>query len=184
MPPTTIPPLRTARGFTFLELVTALTIGAILLALAIPAYHTVIADLELRDRVEALTNAMAFARSEALKRGQRVNLCPSGDGRRCAEDGHWEAGWILFPDTDVDGERGEHETVIRVEARSRPGVSVRGNRPVHDYVSYTYFGQTRMTSGALQMGTFTVCRSGRNAMQVVLANGGRVRVAKTTMRCP
>jgi len=173
-----------ARGFTFLELIVALVIGGILLALGLPTYHTVIADLELRDRVEALTNAMAFARGEALKRGLRVNLCPSADGRHCAEDGRWEQGWILFPDVDADGDRGDDEPVIRVEPRSRQGVSVRGNRPLKDYVSYTGLGQTRMANGALQMGTFTVCRSGRNAVEVVLANGGRVRVARTGARCP
>jgi hypothetical protein len=41
-----------------------------------------------------------------------------------------------------------------------------------------------MLSGALQMGTFTVGRRGRNALEVVLANSGRVRIATTRERCP
>ncbi|MCC6868475.1 MAG: GspH/FimT family pseudopilin [Burkholderiales bacterium] len=171
-------------GFTFLELIVALTIGGILLTLALPGYHTVIADLELRDRVTALTNALAFARGEALKRGVRVDVCPSADGTRCADDGRWERGWITFADTDGDGDRGDDEPLLRVEPASQPRISVRGNRPVRDYVSYTAFGHTRMASGALQMGTFTVCRSGRPAVEVVLANGGRVRVARTGVTCP
>jgi len=180
-PPRTLP---ACPGFTFLDLILALAIGATLLALAGGAYHTVLPDLELRERVQALTNAMAHARAEALKRGQRVNLCPSGDGAACADDGRWEQGWILFADLDADGARSHDEPVLRVEPPSRRAVSMRGNRPVQDYVSYTHFGQTRMASGALQMGTFTVCRSGRPAVQVVLANGGRVRVARTTSPCP
>lgn len=180
-----LPPHSTScLGFTFLELVVALAIAAALLALAAGGYHTVLPDLELRERVQALTHAMAHARAEALKRGQRVNLCPSGDGAVCAEDGRWEQGWILFADLDADGLRSDDEPVLRVEPRSRPTVSMRGNRPVQDYVSYTHFGQTRLASGALQMGTFTVCRSGRPAVQVVLANGGRVRVARTASTCP
>ncbi len=172
------------RGFTFLELVVALVLGGVLLGLALPGYHTVIADLELRDRVAALTHALAFARSEALKRGRRVDLCPSGDGVHCADDGRWERGWITFADSDGDGDRGDAEAVLKVEPAAAPAVSVRGNRPVHDYVSYTGFGQTRMVNGALQMGTFTVCRSGRKAVEVVLASGGRVRVARTAVGCP
>jgi type IV fimbrial biogenesis protein FimT len=74
--------------------------------------------------------------------------------------------------------------LIRVSAPSRAGFSVRGNRPLKDYVSYTPLGQTRMVNGALQMGTFTVCRPGRTAVEVVLANGGRVRVVRTGATCP
>lgn len=177
-------PRRGPRGFTFLELLVALAIGGLLLILALPGYHTAIADLELRDRVTALTNALAFARGEALKRGARVDVCPSADGTHCADDGRWERGWITFADLDGDGDRGDDEPVVRVEPASQPRISVRGNRPVRDYVSYTGFGHTRMANGALQMGTFTICRAGRNAVEVVLANGGRVRVARTTVACP
>jgi len=161
-----------------------LAIASLLLGLGLPTYHRVVADMELRDRVEALTNALAMARSEAIKRGSRVNLCPSGDGRHCAADGRWEQGWITFADANGDGERDDDELIVRVEAPARRTISLRGNRPVRDYVSYTGVGQTRMANGALQMGTFIVCRSGRNAVEVVLANGGRARVARTAAHCP
>jgi type IV fimbrial biogenesis protein FimT len=61
---------------------------------------------------------------------------------------------------------------------------VRANRPLAEYVSYTGIGHARMLNGALQMGTFTVCRSGHRALDVVLAGSGRVRVDKTGRRCP
>ena len=41
-----------------------------------------------------------------------------------------------------------------------------------------------MLNGALQMGTLTVCRSGRKALDVVLANSGRARIQKTAIVCP
>lgn len=171
-------------GFTVLELLVALAIGAALLLLGIPGYGAWIAEMELRDRVAALVEAMALARTEAIKRGARVNLCPSVDATYCTADGRWEAGWIMFADTNRDGERDDDETIVRVQDRARPGITVRGNRPVADYVSYTGMGQTRMVSGALQMGTLTVCRQGRNGIEVVLANGGRVRVDRGRTPCP
>ena len=64
-----------------------------------------------------------------------------------------------------------------------PGISVSGNRPVDDYVSYTGLGEARMLNGALQMGTFTVCSPGQRALHVVLANTGRVRIEQTSERC-
>lgn len=173
-----------APGFTVLELLIALAIGGILLVLALPTYRAWIDDLEMREEVRRLTNAMSIARAESLKRNHRVNLCPSADGLHCAGDGRWERGWIVFSDADHDGDRADDEMLIRVDPPSRAGFSVRGNRPLKDYVSYTPLGHTRMVNGALQMGTFTVCRPGRNAVDVVLANGGRVRVVRTGTTCP
>jgi type IV fimbrial biogenesis protein FimT len=171
-------------GFTLVEILTALAIGVVLIMLAVPGYRAWVADLEMREEVGRLTNAMSLARAESIKRNNRVNMCPSGDGAECADDGRWEQGWIVFSDTDHDGDHAASEAVIRVDPPSRPGFSIRGNRPIEDYVSYTAFGSTRMANGALQMGTFTICRSGDKAVDVVLANGGRVRVVRTGTPCP
>ena len=172
------------RGLTLLELLTGIAIASLLLLLSVPLYRSWIAEMELRDRVEALVAGMAFARAEAITAQRRVNLCPSADGRYCAEGGRWEEGFILFVDYNQDGERDDDEPLVRVVTAAHPGISVRGNKPVADYVSYTGLGNTRMINGALQMGTFTVCRTGSNAVDVVRANGGRVRVNRTKAACP
>lgn len=171
-------------GLTLLEAMVALAIGGVLLMLGIPAYRAWVADLEMRDRIDALVVTMSRARAEAIKQQTRVALCPSRNGRTCATGGRWEEGWIVFADRNDDGDRDPDETILAVEPASRPGITIRGNRPVSQYVSYTSYGHTRMTSGALQMGTITVCRPGEKAVDVVLANGGRVRVDRTRARCP
>ncbi len=171
-------------GFSLADILLAIGIAAGLLLLAVHGYRAWIADLELRDRVEALVAATSLARAEAIKRNARVNICPSGDGAHCAPKGRWEAGWIIFADNNGDGDRDDDETIIRVQGPAHAGVVVSANRPVADYVSYTGFGHTRMVNGALQMGTFTVCRPGSSAVDVVLANGGRVRVNRSKIACP
>lgn len=173
-----------APGYTLLDLLVAIAVGALLLLLAVPSYRAWIADAELRDRVEALVNALSLARAEAIKRDARVNLCHSADGVQCAAIGGWETGWLVYADANRNGELDDDETVIRVEGPARPGITMQGNRPVADYVSYTGLGHTRMINGALQMGTFAICRTGTNATDVVLANGGRVRVNRTSRPCP
>jgi type IV fimbrial biogenesis protein FimT len=173
-----------AAGVTLIEMLVALAIGGILLVLAVPGYRAWIADMEVRDRVEALVETLSFARAEALKRNHRVNLCPSADLRECATNGVWETGWLIYSDADDDTAPDPDSLLIRVVGPARPGITIRGNRPVADYVSYTSVGHTRMRNGALQMGTFTVCRQGSSAIQVVLANGGRVRVDRTRIACP
>lgn len=182
LPARTIGRMRSApdtRGFTLLELMLALAIAGIVLALGIPGLGAWLAEQELQDRADALLHALDFARSEAIKRGGRVDLCP-GTGACLGGATPWESGWIVVADTA----RGSGSPSIARERKAPPGITIRGNRPVADYVSYTSLGQARRFDGALQMGTFTVCRHGHRARKVVLASSGRVRVEISAEACP
>ena len=172
-----------AAGFTLVELLVVLAIGSLLLAIAAPAYGDWIASYQLRNHAEQLASSMQLARAEAIKRGARVNLCPAADSRRCAEAAGWSAGWLVYVDANRDGRVDADEPVLRVEHATAPGIRVQANRPLEAYVSFTALGTARLLGGGLQMGTFTVCRPGQNALRVVLANSGRVRLEKTTDRC-
>lgn len=172
-------------GFTLVELLIAVAIMGLLVLAAGPSYRSFIAAQQLANHAHFLAGTMNQARSEAIKSGNRVNLCKTRDRRQCADDASgWELGWILFIDEDQDGQVGPDETVIHAEGPPGNGITVRGNRPVADYVSYTSLGHARMLSGALQMGTLVVCKPGQDALQVVLANSGRARVQSTGQRCP
>jgi type IV fimbrial biogenesis protein FimT len=173
------------QGFSLIELLIAVAIVGLLVLAAGPSYRNWIAAQELANHAHFLAGTLNLARSEAIKTGYRVNLCKSSDRQQCADDGSgWELGWILYIDENQDGEISAGETVLRTEGPPGNGITVRGNRPVGDYVSYTSLGHARMLSGALQMGTFVVCKPGQDALQVVLANSGRARVQPTGQRCP
>ena len=174
---------RGAHGWTQAELLVAMAIGAMLLTLALPHYRTWLAAYELRNAAEQLAAGMAVARSEAIKRGHRVNLCKSADRRHCADSGSWDAGWVLYADLNVDGRVDDDEPLLRSDGPVRPGIRVVANRPLDDYVSYTSLGHARLLDGALQMGSFRVCRAGQAAWKVVLANSGRVRLERTGEPC-
>jgi type IV fimbrial biogenesis protein FimT len=175
---------RPAPGVTLVELVIVLAIAALLMAVAVPFYGDWIADYQVLNHAQALAGTMNLARTEAIKRGSRVNLCKSRDLRQCASGGDWDAGYVVYVDTDRDGAVDAGDTALRVQEPAIAGVTIRGNRPVADYVSYTSLGSARMLNGALQMGTFTVCKSGRRAVDVVLANSGRARIQRTAILCP
>jgi type IV fimbrial biogenesis protein FimT len=172
------------RGFTLIELLLGLAIAALLVVLTLPFYGDWIADYQVLNHAQLLAGTMNIARSEAVKHGRRVNLCKSADRQQCVTAGGWEAGYIVHVDTDRDGSVDAGDAALRVEGPAVAGITIRGNRPVADYVSYTSLGSARMLNGALQMGTFTVCKSGRRAIDVVLANSGRARVQKTAVPCP
>ena len=174
-----------SQGVSLVELLIAVAIFGLLVLAAGPSYRNWIAAQELANHAHFLAGTLNLARSEAIKTGYRVNLCKSSDRHQCADDGSgWELGWILYVDENQDGEISAGEAVIRTEGSPGNGITVRGNRPVSDYVSYTSLGHARMLSGALQMGTFVVCKPGQDALHVVLANSGRARVQPTGQRCP
>lgn len=171
-------------GFTLVEVLVALAIAALLLLAGGTTVQSWLPRYEQRNAARALADALHDARAEALKRNARADLCPTVDGATCDSAGRWERGWLLFADSDGDGDRDAPESVLRVGPPARPGITVRGNRPVARYVSFTPFGHSRLASGALQMGTFVVCRAGQTQIEVVLANGGRPRIQETTAGCP
>ncbi len=172
-----------ATGFTLLELLISLTLASLLAMLALPAYADWIADYRLMNQARALAGSMYIARSEAIKRGYRVDLCRSSDLVQCGGPG-WDQGWLMYVDENKDGQVDPGEAVLRREPGTRERVTITPNTPLKDYVSYTSLGVARMNSGALQMGTFVLCLSGRPEVHVVLANSGRARIEKMPAICP
>lgn len=175
---------RDVSGSIFVELLIGLCLIALVATLAAPMYGRWIASRQLANHAEFLAETLNRARSEAVKRGVRVDLCKTIDLRQCAESGGWESGWLMFVDADRNGEIESADDVIRAEGPPGNGITIRANHPLDEYVSYTSFGYARQLSGALQMGTFVVCKPGQNAIHVILANSGRVRIVRTENACP
>ena len=71
-------------GWTLIELLLALAIAALLAVLALPMYADWIAESQMMNYARDLAGSMNVARSEAIKRGTRVNLCKSANRSTCA----------------------------------------------------------------------------------------------------
>jgi type IV fimbrial biogenesis protein FimT len=167
-----------------IEVLIGLALAGVLAVIAAPNWRGFLAASELRQRSESLMRALSVARSEAIKRGGRVDVCPSADQMRCEPSGTWETGWLTFVnDADV-AQPASRAAILSREGPAANGITIAGNRPVGDYISFTSLGHARRHDGALQMGTFTVCRRGQDARKVVLANSGRVRIDVTKEPCP
>ena len=82
--------MRTQRGFTIIELMVALTLAAILMTLAIPAFRDVGLSSQLRSVSSEFIAATHLARSEAIKQNAVVKLCVSwmGEGLIDSPSGH------------------------------------------------------------------------------------------------
>lgn len=90
------------RGFTLVEALIAFAVTAVLIAIGLPNLTTYTATRAVQSKVSALSGAMRLARTEAVKRGVRVTVCPSLTANTaaptCAATTQWETGWIIFSD--------------------------------------------------------------------------------------
>ena len=70
----------TVRGFTLIELMIALAIGAILLMLGLPSFNEFLRNSEIRSTTESLVNGLRVARTEAVRRNQLVTFTLASGG--------------------------------------------------------------------------------------------------------
>lgn len=95
----------------------ALTVLAIGLSIAGPSFMDLIRQNRLTTQTNGLMAALAIARSEAVKRGTPVTVCPvaAADEDQCSGAADWAAtGWIVI--SDVRAPLGE----VNADAAAEP----------------------------------------------------------------
>ncbi len=162
------------QGFTLIELLVTVTLLAILVSLAAPSFNSSIRDNRVLTEANSLIAAVANARSEALKRGRMVSICPSSDGATCGSD--WGQGWIVYIEktTVVAGAAPDVDEVLQVEgaaeymALAQPS----GNKWI------------RFSPRAISEASVTVtvkpsaCNTGYNYQEIVFGITGRATLTK------
>jgi len=99
------------RGFTLIELMVSITVAAILLGIAIPAFRSFLQNDRDTGQANSLVESLSYARSEAVKRASPngVTVCPSANGAAC-DAGPWTEGWIV---TYIDPVTPANTTVLQ-----------------------------------------------------------------------
>jgi type IV fimbrial biogenesis protein FimT len=165
-----------ARGFTFLEMLIAIAVAAVLLAVAIPAWSSARAKVHSTNVRAAMTITLNDSLRHATVAGAEVVVCPTLGTAACVKGTDWSHGWIAFADLDGDRIRSARETLLHREPKLEGGIKLRSTP-----------GRTRLVfqpngSNAGSNVTFTLCddRGPRHAITLVLANNGRLRAGKPT----
>jgi type IV fimbrial biogenesis protein FimT len=93
-------------GFSLVELMVVITIVAVLMALGVPSYRYVTNSNRVSSEVNALLGDLQFARSEAIKEGATVTVCPTANPTATlpicnagSGSSEWDKGWIVTSPT-------------------------------------------------------------------------------------
>jgi type IV fimbrial biogenesis protein FimT len=161
---------KSAKGFSLVELLTALAIVAVLATTAIPSFATLQKNTQRRHSVDNFWHAIFLARSEAIKRNSVVALCKSDSTTTCDNSpGNWSSGWIVFDNLDRDepAQLDSGEPILRIY-NATPKVSVTSNRQT--------FSFRPVAQGAVN-GTIVFCdtRGASAARAIIISHTGRPR---------
>lgn len=160
-------------GFTLPELITTMAVVSIVTTTAIPAMQGMVQNNRMTTQVNTLVTNLHLARSEAVKRNQRITLCQSSDGISCGTSNHWHEGWIMFTDPNHDHVLDPEETLIRVQQRMEGNTTIKLTRSfgINHYMFYEPTGFTDTN------GRFTFCDKAEYAKKrgIIYYRTGRPR---------
>lgn len=162
-------PFTRQRGLTLLELAVTLTIVSILAGLALPSFGRLSRHLKVGTAIDTVRTMANLARSEAVKRGTRVIVCPSLDQKTCT--GQTASALLIYADRNRDGDPDLGSQPIAREALSE-SISVTYNRP---YLAFSPRGHAYGTNG-----TFSICPENdlASGAMLIISNTGRPRSAR------
>lgn len=175
--------MRRSQGFTLIELIVALSVLAIIVAMAVPSFTSLINSNRLSTNANELVAAVQLAKMESLRRGMRVAVCESSDGDTCTDGDDWVQ-WITIADIDRDGDFDGSDEVLRVGIAKAP-VQVRVSSDIGDNGNRIEFrpdGLARDDLGALLNADVGVCipttRPAENQRLIGIGSGSRISTSR------
>ncbi len=92
-----------SNGFTLVELMVALAMVAILSAVAVPSFNSMLLRSGVRSASSDFGTDLNVARAEAIRVGGRVSLCPRDTPTALACGTDWRNGWLVFREDGTAG---------------------------------------------------------------------------------
>jgi type IV fimbrial biogenesis protein FimT len=162
-------------GLTLPELIISLSIISVLSTSGLSGMQRLIQENRMAAEVNQFVTVLHLARSEAVKHGQRVLLCPSSDGHNCGNSREWVNGWIVF--ASHDREHDMDEQLLQAGTPFSPGIRMNSSNH-RKRIVYQPDGNSPGTNTS-----FTFCDSRKRVKPrvICLSNTGRPRLTLT--RC-
>lgn len=144
-----------------------------------PTLQYLTAQYSVAVAAQALTRDIAFARSSALARSQRVYICTSSDARSCAAGTDWSQGWIVATAIETQGKISVR-SVLRVQQAVGGVTSMRSaGVGVKPFIRFEASGWAK--AAAASVSVQAQVSGGVVARQVVISMNGRASVRRSLL---
>lgn len=175
---------RQASGFTIIELIVTVAIAAILAAIALPSFRDTIMRNRIVTSAASFQADIAYARSEAVRRGVTVALCPANvltgtPPFSCLSGSDWSNGWLVYVDANASNTLDTGDATLR-ERLPEKNLSIVG---ISGTMSTATQLQARPSGELLQDGAVRVCNSGYIGQDVTVQRSGNIRASATPAKC-
>ena len=160
-------------GFTIVELMLTIAVAAVILSIGVPSFQGLMERNQLTSGINQFISSMSLARSEAIKRNQRVSICPSNDSETCSGN-QYENGWIIFVDRNSNGNRQTATEELVWASGSLPAnMTLRGKGCCDDNIPYLASGEIFGIAGSVHL-----CKENNinKSRKISINRFGRVRL--------
>lgn len=164
------------KGFTLIELVVTIAIGAIVLTMGIPSFQNVILNNRIITQTNTFIGALTLARTEAIKNGTNTTICISDNGTNCSGT-DWKFGWIVFSDPNASQSAdSSDDNIWLVVGKLKGDNELSYNRNL----TAITFNARGLPSTGFQNGSFNLYdnRGVEYGRSIVMSSTGRARVEK------
>lgn len=165
------------KGVTLIELMIAVGILAIVVAIAVPNFQSMIQNNRLTSAANETLGVFQIARSEAIRANRRVILAFNATPDIAADEAHI----VVFVDRDRDGieDAGERVRTLLLSSDSLALAAVDGGGTAMTQVGFQPDGRT-VNSATM---TASVCDDRNRGQQLVLRASGQSRLTGA-ITCP
>ena len=174
---------RPGAGFSLIELVVTLAVLAIIAVMAIPTFTAIVNGNRLASAANETLAVFQSARMEAIKANRRSVACLSGNPDAATPSCTPAAatGWVVFTDSNRDGQFTAGEKLLRV-ASLPAGVRIVRSNGFPGSVIFRADGMARTTTGDLLSATVDLClrttEPRQNVRHVSIGSGSRLSIQR------
>ncbi|WP_305804944.1 GspH/FimT family pseudopilin [Stenotrophomonas sp. YIM B06876] len=158
-----------------IELVVTVAVLAILVAMAVPSFTSLINSNRLTSQANDLVASLQLARSEAVRRNRSVTLCRTTNGTACAGAvGKWDR-WIAVVPTAAGAVEVLRDSSIKQPLQITSAV---------DRITFRPDGLARDAGGALLVTSLNVCMAtstpAQNQRVLAVGSGSRMSITSAS----
>ena len=172
--------LRKQVGMTLIELITAMAIMGILMAIAVPNIMEFIKMSRVSSQTDALINTFAMARLKAISERKVITVCAANDPNKddcSADSADWSNGWLVKDGSTV---------ISRFKANAKDvNISFTKTEYTSIELAKSLGGATLSGGGAID-GDFKICgvKLKQKEQLVILSTSGRASKKISPNNCP